>query len=288
MTSKIELITPAMASEILEHHNPRNRSVSERTVTAYATDMKNGRWTLTHQGLAFDENGDLIDGQHRLWAVFFSDKEIEFLVTRGIPVRQSKGGLEINSMDNIDRGRIRGAGSQMQLCHGIKNGNKVASACRGIAFITSPHERQKRLSFSSSLFIYEQYGKDIESVMASLESRHHVQHILAPLALFHKANPEEALEFARQLTTLEGLTPPVRVAVKWLEGKHSSATPEQTMRVMAKCIHHFHLKTARLERVIDDDTGIKFLLGFFPSLNKRISEQLKPVPGLKLINKSIK
>jgi hypothetical protein len=31
--------------------------------------MKAGRWRLTHQGIAFDTTGLLIDGQHRLWAI---------------------------------------------------------------------------------------------------------------------------------------------------------------------------------------------------------------------------
>ena len=38
-----------------------------------ARDMKAGHWRLTHQGIAFDPAGVLIDGQHRLWAIVESD-----------------------------------------------------------------------------------------------------------------------------------------------------------------------------------------------------------------------
>jgi hypothetical protein len=288
MTSKIELITPKIATEILENHNPRNRNVSDSTVSAYATDMKNGRWTLTHQGLAFDENNDLIDGQHRLWAVIFSGKEIEFMVTRGIPVTQIKNGVEINSMDNIDRGRVRGAGGQMQLSHGIKNGNTVAAACRGVALLINFHQGNKRLSFANSMFIYEQYGKDIEAIIDATDSIHRKQHIITPLAMYHHGEPTKSLEFTRQLISMEGLTAPVRVALKWLEAKHSVEKSEQTVRILCKCIHHFHIGTAKLDRVTDDDSGVKFIVGMFPSLNRRIADQLKPVPRMKIVSKLIK
>jgi site-specific recombinase XerD len=54
MRVKVETITPEWAIDVLEKHNPRNRKVSENTVQAYATDMRNGRWVLNHQGIAFD------------------------------------------------------------------------------------------------------------------------------------------------------------------------------------------------------------------------------------------
>ena len=126
MRTKTEVITPEWAIDILENHNPYNRKLSENTVQAYAADMRNGRWVLNHQGLAFDTNKNLCDGQHRLWAVVFSGKTIESLVTYDIPVSENKNGIELNSMDTIDRGRFRQTGQQMQL-HGIKNGALTAA-----------------------------------------------------------------------------------------------------------------------------------------------------------------
>ena len=285
MKTEIKTITPKWAAEVLEKHNPRNRNVSENTVSSYASDMKNKRWTLTHQGIAFDENGDLIDGQHRLWAVVFADVEVEMMVTTGIPTQQVRGGILINSMDNIDHMRVRNTGQQMQLCHGIKNGARVAAGLRGICGIVSPANGAKRLSTANSLFLYELYGADVEAVMAALDNKQCVSHITAPLAMYHHGEPSKALEFCYQLRTLDRLTPSTRYVLKYLEQQHSTGSAERTVRIIAKCIHHFHSEIKIVKSVQDDTTGIKFLCAMFPSLNKRIADAIKPVAGLKIINR---
>ena len=90
MKTRIETITPALATEWLDKHNSVNRKISEPTVQSYAMDMKNGRWTLTHQGIAFDTEGNLQDGQHRLWAIVFSGITLEMMVTRGCAGRSAE------------------------------------------------------------------------------------------------------------------------------------------------------------------------------------------------------
>ena len=52
MTMNYEFITPEIASRMLEM-NGNNRSLSTGTVTAYANDIKDGRW---------DESVDAISG----------------------------------------------------------------------------------------------------------------------------------------------------------------------------------------------------------------------------------
>lgn len=75
-------ITPQMAAEFLSK-NTFNRNVSSVAVRKYAADMKNGKWRLNHQGIAFDENGVLVDGQHRLLAIIQAAKTIRMPVVRG-------------------------------------------------------------------------------------------------------------------------------------------------------------------------------------------------------------
>lgn len=284
MKSKVESITPEYAMEVLEHHNPRNRSIAENTVNSYALDMKNGRWTLNHQGIAFDENGDLIDGQHRLWAVVFSGKTIEMLVTRGIPVEEKKGDIILRPMDNIDHMRVRQAGQQLQLGHGIKNGNQVAACLRGIAYMCAPAHGRTRLSTATTLAIYELYGKDVEAILACLDNKQRVSHITSPLAMYHHGEPEKAIKYCQQFRTLEAMESPVRMFHKYLEQKHKgSGLTERTMRIHAKCIEHFHRGHEIKAWLQDDFTGIKFLCSMFPSMNRRIADQLKPIAGKKII-----
>ena len=277
MRAKIETITPAQALEILERHNPRNRSVSEKTVQSYAIDMKNGRWTLTHQGIALDVNGDLQDGQHRLWAVVFSDTPCKFWVFRDMPISTDQDGIEMFTMDSIDRGRIRTTGQQMQLCHGIKNGNVVAAALRGIGKMAYPNMGSNRLSTANSLYFYELYGKHVEEILNIITTpRFRVSWVLAPLTVYNKGEPEKSRQFATQLQTLEDLSAPVRALLKFQDLHGHRKTTDPLMRVMCSAILHFH-QGDDVKRLVDTAGGMLFINGMFPSTTKKIREAMMPI-----------
>ena len=80
MYSKTELVTPGMAKALLMT-NPRNRSIKRSSVAKLEEDIKNGRWEVTHQGIALDENGVLIDGHHRLTAIVNTNTACMIYVT---------------------------------------------------------------------------------------------------------------------------------------------------------------------------------------------------------------
>lgn len=61
-------VTPELAAKWLER-NTRNRDLRQSVVERYAADMRAGRWMVTGDAIAFDRNGVVINGQHRLWAV---------------------------------------------------------------------------------------------------------------------------------------------------------------------------------------------------------------------------
>ena len=60
--------------------NTHNRPLSQQHVERLARDMAAGRWQLTHQGIAFDSSGLLIDGQHRLWAIIEANANVKLRV----------------------------------------------------------------------------------------------------------------------------------------------------------------------------------------------------------------
>lgn len=80
-----DVVTPEMATKWLEG-NTHNRGVSDKWVSELAADMKGGRWRQSHQGIAFDDDGQLIDGQHRLFAVIEAETPVLMQVTRGLPI----------------------------------------------------------------------------------------------------------------------------------------------------------------------------------------------------------
>ena len=92
------VVTPDQALEWLDNTNTNNRKVSDKHVQRLARDMTDGKWVLTHAGIAFDPEGTLLDGQHRLWAICFSGVAVEMFVWRNI---------EPQSMMAIDSGKAR-------------------------------------------------------------------------------------------------------------------------------------------------------------------------------------
>lgn len=80
-------ITPDMAQDWLENRNKPltrepNRRLSEHIAAKYARFMRDGRWhERSPQGISFDWDGYILDGQHRLRAIVLSGATIEMLVT---------------------------------------------------------------------------------------------------------------------------------------------------------------------------------------------------------------
>lgn len=93
----LALITPELALELLEAPK-RNRGISRLNLAKMVQDMTNDVFYFTHQGVAFDSNGYLIDGQHRLNAIIESGKPQWVLVTTNI---------DPDAMQAIDAGKAR-------------------------------------------------------------------------------------------------------------------------------------------------------------------------------------
>ena len=113
MITKEELITPDLAVKYLESAAD-NRPISQGHVRVLAQEMREGRWRLTHQGIALNEAGQLVDGQHRLWAVVESDLTIVMMVSHG---------LTKDAMDSLDCGRKRSFTD-----YEVLSGNKITKS----------------------------------------------------------------------------------------------------------------------------------------------------------------
>jgi hypothetical protein len=101
----IEIITPARAHELLKN-NTKNRTLRRSAVTEFARQMKSGHWQLTHQGIAVEPDGTLLDGQHRLHAV----------VEAGVPVKMSVTyDVDPDSFPVVDCGIARSVADRLPL-----------------------------------------------------------------------------------------------------------------------------------------------------------------------------
>lgn len=76
----VEVITPAIAEEMLKH-NSNNRPIKKSQVLFLTNEILANRWITTGQAITF-VGKTLVDGQHRLQAVIAADKPITSCVIR--------------------------------------------------------------------------------------------------------------------------------------------------------------------------------------------------------------
>ena len=119
MRSKTQKITPKKAEEMLAA-NTANRPLSKPVVRSFAEAMRRGDWKVTHQGIAFDTRGVLVDGQHRLAAVAEADRSVEMTVFTDVPDE---------TFDVLDTGKRRNAADTLAI-EGEKSTVVLASMLR--------------------------------------------------------------------------------------------------------------------------------------------------------------
>jgi len=116
MRTELLNITPAMAKAMLEK-NVLNRDLSERAITNWSTQMQENDWQVTHQGIAFFDDGTLADGQNRLMAILRVNKPVPFLVTTGLPKSAAMAIDSGRKRSLIDGIKISGAAPWIQARH---------------------------------------------------------------------------------------------------------------------------------------------------------------------------
>jgi hypothetical protein len=116
-TTEVVMVTPQIAEKWLES-NKDNRPISQARVTEYAKVMGAGLRRLNNQGVGFDRDGRLVDGQHRLWAVIESGATVPMLVVRG---------MEPDAHRTIDRGRGRSVAEVLRRDGAVPEPTRVAA-----------------------------------------------------------------------------------------------------------------------------------------------------------------
>jgi hypothetical protein len=109
-------IGPDLAARWLDG-NTHNRPLRQSVVDRFARDMQAGRWQLTHQGIAFDIDGVLIDGQHRLWAIVLSAVTVRMRVFFNEPLESMKTVDTGLTRSNFDVLHLTGDAGQVSVGH---------------------------------------------------------------------------------------------------------------------------------------------------------------------------
>lgn len=131
------LIVPELARKWLEENVKVNRPVSDRMVKLYARAMTDGRWRENGEAITFDKDGNLINGQHRLWACIESNVSFRTLVAWDVPK---------DAFPTIDTGKKRSA-SDVLFMSGmdIPYKTQLAAAIRAILSYRGGYEINQRV-----------------------------------------------------------------------------------------------------------------------------------------------
>jgi hypothetical protein len=153
--SKVYTITPTLAAVLFVEHNKWNRDVSLAKMRRWRGAMERDEWVLNHQGLAFYEDGNIADGQHRLAAVAMSGQPQDFWVFVG---------LKRDALETIDQAFRRTAGDAMQM-RGVSNGRLAAAVAE--ALMKYEHRRLYQQTLAPSITMVEKWAKENEKQLES-------------------------------------------------------------------------------------------------------------------------
>lgn len=166
-------VNAQVAHELLAFNTKGQRNLSKANVERYASDMITMDWIINGDTIKISDEGELLDGQHRLNAIKESGEAQVLLVVHGISKQ---------AMETIDAGRKRTFSDQLRM-EGIRNHSIVAAigtrlwywdkgnyGVRGIARIEGalhlnavPSTAQKRVVMAK----YEKaYGITVEAAAA--------------------------------------------------------------------------------------------------------------------------
>ena len=280
-------VTPQWATKVLERRSKRieegafnQRPINGRKVQEYARDMLNGNWALNHQGIAFDENDDLMDGQHRLAAIQLCGIPIRMQVSTGYPVKQSGGSVHVKTIDSIDRGNPRKIGQQLGMAHGYTNANNFAANAKAIAeFITDRSDTT--LTTAQTLYVLDIYGSSIEAIFR--RGSHHksrVSYICAPLAMYHSASPAKAETFAESFFKLEGLASgnPALTLHRYTQNNQFRNGNQRVgiMKAVASALCHFD-RNSSITKIYQSQEAWTWLVGLQKANARKIRELVQPI-----------
>jgi hypothetical protein len=229
-------ITPELAADWLKA-NRKNRKLKDRTVEAYGMDMKNGAWLTTHQGIAFDDDDNLIDGQHRLMGVVQSKTAVLMLVTRGWPA----GGGKRKTMDAVDRGVQRSLPDQLHLQHDIerRDAGKVVQICNAVAAACAGMVRVHKSTTDTVLAVFAIYKPEIQWFLANPITQHGLKQatVAACMVMGRSVWADKTDDALKRLQTGENLTRenPLLHLRNWLMGAGGDEYADLVRRVT---FHH--------------------------------------------------
>lgn len=225
ITAEIMLITPALAREWLEKRFSNQRRISKPRVDSHCRAIKAGRWRTTHQGVAFNSAGELVDGQHRLAAIVESDTAVHMMVAWGVD------GVE--AIDTDLRIRSTADGRKMRGDDVIRCNSRWIAVVKAIYQIETD-DYTSVIGLGEADELEENYAEEL-AWLRSYFSRVYPAPVFAALAFAYPVNRERVDEFAQKIVRMEGLEPlsAALAFVRWHQGANYNSAGSANKRAIA-------------------------------------------------------
>jgi hypothetical protein len=203
MNIELIKITPKIAIDYLQN-NIVNRTLSFRKVNQYVDDILNDNWlSNSGEGISFDWNGNLINGQHRLNAIIKANKSVSMYVFTN---------CDPQSFKYIDTAKSRSAGDVLSI-DGVKNSNHTAAIITSYYYlknkytgIDAGHRSELKLTNFKILDLYQKnqdfYNSTINYITASCAKFNRIvtSSLLGGVyCMFYEKDPQIAKMFIDEL-----------------------------------------------------------------------------------------
>lgn len=248
MITNTMMVTPEMAAAFLAENAKFQRKVRWSVVKTLQEAMVRGEWKLTHQGIAFDINGKLIDGQHRLLAVQRSGVTVPMSVTSSVDPETFKV---------LDIGARRNTGDLLNI--GTREAGIVAFLGR------MAHHRP---SSDQGVTIYKKLETNIRDVLdvsggtRNVFSSSPVQSAAVITLYKEPENKDYILELYRNLNMLNlDLLPPIGAAmVRQCFAGGAKANDRSRRDIFARSIFTFNKTKETVQRIQVGEDSIQNII----------------------------
>lgn len=246
----LETVTPDIAAAYLEKNLEDNRRVRQSWVRQLSEAITRGEWRVTHQGIAFNTDGDLIDGQHRLMAVCQAGKAVKMQVTRGLDPKVYRF---------LDCGQKRTHADRLKLCSDPRTNRQAVALV--VAYITSTAPAgSPPISLIENVFLEQADAIDkVATVFRNRIVGLTRADVGAAIACYMSAHPEQGEEFLKHYTLGEELErgdPALKLRTLFLTNTGRIRTHEAYWKtIWCTKMHHEARKVASVLAETEDWRG---------------------------------
>ncbi len=256
--------TPEMAKYILENFNKTNRPIKQGNVDHITNEMNRGNWMFNGEVSCYDENGNLINSQHRFCGIVKSGR---------VTIIPTWTNLHPDSYKTMDSGQTRTSADILSIDN-VENPGKSSGVTKFVnevvhnSFNNSNKGRKHTLSNTDVLNYYNVLGSD--KIQESIEFYENTKPKGAsPLGLpakvvsgFHYVlttiDSENGQKFMEKLMTGTGITEgcPIKLLRDKLTTSKISTSNSKKLNYQDKINYIIYTWTKFINR---GDTNVKLL-----------------------------